>query len=305
MSMKSFIIKIITFLALVVLFDYIFGITMSYVVNHINVGGQGRDNHICNKAIEDILVFGSSRAVHHYNSSMMEESLGMSCYNCGEDGNGIVLSYGRLLMAKERHQPQIIIHDVTADFDLFKNDNHKYLGWLKARYDRPGISDIFELIDKTERYKMLSQMYRYNSKFLRNLFVFFSSISSDQGVKGYRPLNSVFDSMQVKRVVKPEIYEFDSEKIKFIHKFIDLAEGSKLYFVVSPVWYGMNTEKIAPIRNLCQKQGIPFLDFSNDPKYVHNSELFQNGTHLNSKGADEFTRDLIQVIKQHGVDKCN
>ena len=74
---------------------------MDYVVKNIEVGGRGRDNYICDKSVDDILIFGSSRAVHHYNSSMIEDSLGMSCYNCGDDGNGIILSYGRLSMISQ------------------------------------------------------------------------------------------------------------------------------------------------------------------------------------------------------------
>ena len=208
--MKKFIFKIIIIFTIVAIFDYFFGVVMGHVVNNINVGGQGRDNYICNVAEEDILVFGSSRAVHHYNSTILEDSLGMSCYNCGEEANGFILSYGRLLMALERHCPKVIIQDITAEFDLHKNDNHKYLGWLKTRYERAGVSEIFDAIDKTESYKMKSQMYRYNSKFLQNIFVYLTSVSTDMGIKGYRPINEPFDSMKIVKTEKPDDKEIDS-----------------------------------------------------------------------------------------------
>ena len=287
--------------AIIVFLDNIFGIAMNYVVNHIQVGGQGRDNYICNTANEDILIFGSSRAVHHYNATMFEDSLGLSCYNCGDDGNGIILSYGRLTMAKERHQPKIIIQDVSTSFDLLKNDNHKYLGWLKARYERSGIPVIFDDIDKTEHYKMLCQMYRYNTKFLQTLFVYFTSISADAGIKGFRPIKKKFDPMKVSKGLKPEKYEFDDLKIAYINKFIDLSKGSQLFFVISPMWYGMDTAKVAPLKSICQQRSIPFLDFSNDPKYVHRNEYFKDGTHLNARGADEFTKDLIIELRKRGL----
>ena len=282
---------------IVAIFDYFFGVVMGHVVNNINVGGQGRDNYICNVAEEDILVFGSSRAVHHYNSTILEDSLGMSCYNCGEEANGFILSYGRLLMALERHCPKVIIQDITAEFDLHKNDNHKYLGWLKTRYERAGVSEIFDAIDKTESYKMKSQMYRYNSKFLQNIFVYLTSVSTDMGIKGYRPINEPFDSMKIVKTEKPDDKEIDSLKIEFIHRYLELAQNSKIYFVVSPIWYGMDSEEIAPIAQICKERNIPLFDFSNNPKYVHNDEYFKDGTHLNAFGADEFTKDLIKEIK--------
>lgn len=295
--MKKFIFKIIIIFTIVAILDYFFGVVMGHVVNNINVGGQGRDNYICNVAEEDILVFGSSRAVHHYNSTILEDSLGMSCYNCGEEANGFILSYGRLLMALERHCPKVIIQDITAEFDLHKNDNHKYLGWLKTRYERVGVSEIFDAIDKTESYKMKSQMYRYNSKFLQNIFVYLTSVSTDMGIKGYRPINEPFDSMKIVKTEKPDDKEIDSLKIEFIHRYLELAQNSKIYFVVSPIWYGMDSEEIAPIAQICKERNIPLFDFSNNPKYVHNDEYFKDGTHLNAFGADEFTKDLIKEIK--------
>lgn len=298
--MRKFLLKILLLFIIIFVCDYLFGLFMSYAVNSIKVGGQGRDNYICNEAKDDLMVFGSSRAVHHYNTTMLEDSLGISCYNCGEDGNGIILNFARLMMAKEIHQPKIIIEDFASGFDLEKNDNHKYLGWLKCRYDREGIADIFDDIDKNERYKMISQLYRYNSKFLQNLVVFFTSISSDTGVKGYRPLNEKFNPLKIRKKIRKD-WEVDSLKLKYIERFIDISDGAHLFFVVSPMWYGMDTAKLEPLKSLCFNRGIPLIDYSNNAKYVHNDTFFVDGTHLNSYGADEFTKDLIQDLKKYDL----
>lgn len=298
-AMKNFVAKIILLFLIIGVCDFLFGKAMDYMIDQIKVGGQGRDNYICNFATDDILVFGSSRAMHHYNSQMLEDSLGMTCYNCGDDGHGIILSYGRLKMVRERHLPKIIIQDVSTGYDLFKNDNHQFLGLLKQRYDREGISEIFDMVDKTERYKMLSHLYRYNSKFLQNIFVFFTGKSADVNIKGYKPVYKEMDTLKVVKNRKEEEYEFDSLKLDVVRKFIDLSDGAQLFFVVSPVWYGIkDTCRIAPAREMCQKFNIPFIDFSNDPKYVHNNVYFKDGTHLNARGADEFTRDLIKKLKK-------
>lgn len=300
--MKRFVAKIILLFAIILICDRVFGFCMENVVNSIDIGGQGRDNYICNTAKEDILIFGSSRAVHHYNPLILEDSLDMSCYNCGDDGNGIILSYGRLVMAKPRHMPKVIIHDVSPEFDLFANDNHKYLGWLKNRYDRKGIKEIFDVIDKTERYKMYSQMYRYNSKFLLNLFVYLTKTATDTGVNGFRPLHSDMDTMKIsKKNDESKQYDFDPVKLRFINNFIEQSKGAKLIFVVSPMWYGMDTNKTLPLQDICHNQEIAFIDFSNNQKYVHNNLYFTDGTHLNATGADEFTKDLIKELRVRGI----
>lgn len=296
--MKIFLLKVCLFLIVTFFFDRAIGYGLAYIACHIEIGGQGRDNYICNKAMEDILVFGSSRAVHHYNSQLIEDSTGYTCYNCGEDGEGIILSYGRLLMNMERHNPKIIILDLAPGFDLLMNDNHKYLGWLKAHYDKKGIPDIFDTIDKTEKYKMVSYLYRYNSKFLQNVFVYITSISADTGIKGFRPNHALLNPLKIKKKkIESDIYEFDPVKMTYINKFLDLSGNSDLYVVVSPIWYGMDTEKTRPVKEICDKRGVCFLDFSNNPKYVHEDQYFYNGTHLNSDGAAEFTKDLCKKIK--------
>ena len=37
--------------------------------------------------------------------------------------------------------------------------------------------------------------------------------------------------------------------------------------------------------------------FSNNPKYVHNNAYFADDGHLNARGADEFTKDLIKELR--------
>ena len=84
--MKKFLVKAVIFLAVLASFDYIWGITFDKLVSRIDVGGAGRDNFICNQVTDDIIVFGSSRAERHYNAQMITDSLGITCYNCGEGG---------------------------------------------------------------------------------------------------------------------------------------------------------------------------------------------------------------------------
>ncbi len=297
--MRRFLLRVILLFGIVFAFDRGLGSIFEYVANHIKVGSQGKDNYICDSASEDILIFGSSRAVHHYNAKLIEDSLGMSCFNCGEEGNGIILDYGRLIMNLKRHQPKIIIVDISQGFDIEKNDNHKYLGWLKSRYDYDGIKDIFEDVDKTEKYKMLSMIYRYNSRYLQNLFVYFTGKANSSAIKGYVPKNGRIDKMLIRKnpVNEQCLIEVDSLKICYLRKFIHACKDTKLFFVVSPIYYGASEKQYEPVYKICRQQNIPFFFFANDAKYVGCEDYFKDGTHMNSVGADEFTRDLISKLK--------
>ena len=301
--MKRFICKICFFFIIVAIVDVTFGNAMEIIIKQIDKGGTGRDNYICDIMTDDVAIFGSSRAERHYNAQMISDSLGMSCYNAGESGCGIILAYGRLLMLLERYTPKLIIYEVTPVFDYLYSDNQQFLYRLKQRYDRPGIDSIFEDIDPSEKYKMISRMYRHNSSFLQNLIAYFFNIPTKNGVKGFRPINEEMDTMRIRKDVKIDAensendYIFDSLKIHYFEKFLEKSKKSNLIFVCSPIWYGQDTLVLKPIKDICQRRNIRLLDFSNSPKYVHHNEFFKDGTHLNARGADEFTKDLIRYLR--------
>ena len=297
-GMKRFLLKLGLFFSLILIADIALGGALGYLANHAKGGFTQRDAYICNRLETDFLLMGSSRCVRHYNPQIITDSLGLSCYNTGQMGNGIILNYGRLRMMDERRKPKVVVYDINPEFDLLVgDDNHRYLTWLKQHYDREGIDEIFESVDKTEKYKMCSQIYRYNSRIIELLTDFLHPISNARS-NGFSPLKGEIDKTKIRAISKEKkMPKVDSVKLEYINKLIDELEGSKLYFVVSPRWYGMDSIQFKPIMEVCKDRGIPFIDFSNDPKYVHHDEYFKNGNHMNARGADEFTRDLITNLK--------
>lgn len=299
--MKRFLLQIAVFMAIVAIVDVSIGKIFSYLERNAKGGYTYRDRYICDLLETDILVSGSSRCVRHYNPQILTDSLGGACYNSGQMGNGIILSYGRLRMINERRKPKVIVYDLHPSFDLLiGEDNHRYLTWLKSHYDRDGIAEIFESIDKTEKYKMQSKMYRYNSRWVE-LTMDYLHKSTDAGNNGFGPLKGEMDPKKIKEVSKKESikrYDFDPVKVEYINRMINESAGSKLIFVVSPIWYGMDSLKFQPVKELCKSKGIPFYDFSNSPKYVHQDIYFKDGVHMNAKGADEFSRDIVEIFRK-------
>lgn len=299
--MKKFILKVSVFFLVVLVFDILSGKTFSYLADHAKGGVNKHYNYICNETNDDILVFGSSRARHHYNPIIISDSLGMSCYNCGQDANGIILYYGRYQLIRQRYHPKVLIYDIMPIFDLLVGaDNHKYLKDLRPYYNRKGINDVFVSVDDMEKYKMTSQMYRYNSRFVQIISDYLHPLQ-DEGIKGFHPLYEEMDTMKISKRSKDKKEPdpiYDSLKIEYINKMVNESKDTKVIFIVSPCWDGMDTTSLAPVKTICQQRAIPFIDYSNNPKYIHHNEYFKDGTHLNARGADEFTRDIIQELKK-------
>ena len=64
---------------------------MDYMYFHAKGSSIREMNDVCLDNQYDVLIMGSSRAHHHYVPEIISDSLGLSCYNTGKDGNGIIL----------------------------------------------------------------------------------------------------------------------------------------------------------------------------------------------------------------------
>ena len=295
--MRKFIQKVLIFLSIILVVDVGIGYMLGYLARNPKGGDNARNNYICDSTHEDILIFGSSRALHHYNPMVFEDTLQMSCYNCGQDGNGVILNYGRLRLITKRYQPTIIICDIAPDYDLHECDNNQFLGWLRGSYDRDSIAEIFKSVDNNERIKMCSQLYRHNSRFIQVLGDYIHPMQRDAH-QGFRPLMGELDTMKLRDEKEiSKVMEVDSLKVFYLNQMISLCHHSKLFFVISPIWYRQEPSTLEPIRDICRLNDIPLLDFSVSPKYVHHNEFFKDGSHLNERGAEEFSKDVAREIR--------
>ena len=186
--MKKFINKLVLFFGLVVLTDILCGLCFDFLFAHAKSGSTERIAHIAKQTNEDMLIFGSSRAVHHYDATMIEKSLEKSCYNCGFDGQGILLFYGLYQMINRRYRPKVIVYDIQPNFDYLKGDNIKYLKTLRPYYWNQKIRSYISDVDKVEAVKDVSSMYRYNGIGVQTLCDL--SIARVNNIKGYQPSES-------------------------------------------------------------------------------------------------------------------
>ena len=286
-----------SFITIVVVID--FGVR--FLGNYMQVHAKGGDTRTTNDLVmnecHDVLIFGSSRAGHHYDTPYMSEALGLDVYNAGYDGNGVVLSYGLLSMLLGRYQPLLIIFDVEPAFDInvYAQDNgHKrYISRLKPYFCDKHVRAIIKDVSSEEFYKTYSGMIQYNTTIINKLQDNLFGVISNR--KGFRPLQGSYTSNSSKSKTKSEL---DTFKVGYVEKFLLLAHSKNIPIVVvaSPKFGEESSDDVQPVKDICVRLNVPFWDFYSDSCFMEHREWFKEPMHLNEKGAREFSRRVLEKI---------
>lgn len=297
--MYRFLLKVIAFFVIVAVLDLTWGAIMNKLLRETTKGDWGRRNYVINYTHQDVLIFGSSKALRHYNPKIIADSLQMSCYNCGEDGTGILSQVPRIDLILKRYKPKIIIYDVIANFDLLDMDNTTFLRILRPFSTDTEMMEAMQSIDTNEGYKCLSNFYRYNSSFLEIIHQHFSRSTTNVAQFKYAPLDGEMD-YDVPEQFYEEDNQYDDVKINYLSKLVDKCKRKnvKLIIVASP-WYKMRDSSIlSPVDDICKKEGVLFLNHLFDDEYRTNKSYFNDAAHLNERGAEKWSAQIASEIKK-------
>lgn len=295
--MKKYLIKIALFFVAVAIVDVLFGIACQYMNDHSKGGGIKSRYYVCKESNEDVLIFGSSRAKHHYVPDIIEDSLGMTCYNTGEDGNGVIMCYAFLKMISSRYSPKCIVYDVSR-FDIYEDDNTKYLDLIKPYYYEPGIDSIFWYVKPKTKIMMLSGLYRYNTTCLRVIGNYVHPSTNYK--KGYAPMCGKMEYEPEDNTRQQGIV--DSMKMVYFEKLLQLSQGKNISVIcLGSPYYRIDPQDgfYNPIIELCQKYSVPFLDYTDVSCINNDKNLFNDRSHLNDKGARIYTSELTKTIRSY------
>ena len=294
--MKLFLCKVAAFILMMLVADLAFGYVGRYLQTNAKGGATGRNEFICRKMDSDVLIFGSSRCTHHYVPSIIRDTLGLSCYNAGTDGNGVILFYAKWKMLSSRYTPKMIIYDINESYDLLQGDNTKYLGDMRTYYEMPGVDSVMWSVDNMEKYKMYSWMYRYNSIWIQMLSDNIHPQSSDEngfvGIDRYMTYEPGIH-------LYPIDVKYDMLKIYYLEEFIIDCKnkGVVLVFGLSPMYKARKTDIFTPLINLCRKYQVPLLDYYTDVQFNRSHDFFYDSVHMNRNGAIKFTSKIASQLK--------
>ena len=297
-GLLKFCITIISVLAIVGGIDVVTDKAMNAALFHIdNVEQLGKTNYTLYELTAPIVIVGSSRASHHYDAKMISDSLGKVAYNAGRDGCFFTHNCCIINTILDRYSPEMIIWEFSPSYFCDHKDSmtsmYPYYGRLD--YVTTAIDSISPI---SERVKLKSAIYRYNSQFLRVFTrMFFVRNAYDERL-GYEPLPSkkLLSPLQLQDLRK----ESNSLNEKAISRFVETIKrakqkGTKIIVVTSPIFgISKDTTLVNKLSELCALLDVKYMDCSQ--LYHEHPEYFNDISHMNHLGARTYTNTIIQHV---------
>ena len=258
----------------------------------------------------ELAVFGSSRAMIHINPQILQDSLNLKTHNLGLNGSKFKMQYYRFLKyLKHNKHPKVIVWNLdTFSFshidEVFQPNqyvpfmlwNFKLYSYLKE-YEN---SDFYNYIIPFYRYKNCDYWKSEIAKAAKEKV----DKQGDFRKKGFKSYDRKWNVDWKK--LKAKDADFDQDVYPLIEELIKRckAENIQLIFTIAPEFYKgqdymLNRDEIITrYTQTLKKHNLPLLDYSDD-SISHQQKWFYNTTHLNNKGADEFSRRLSEDLKKY------
>lgn len=277
-------------------------------------------NEIFSEAFDmDLVVYGGSRAMVHFNTEMIEQGLNRQSYNLGMNGLEFLHQYVRHREYMNHNDPPKYIlmsidgYTFQKDRNLFNED--QFLPYLLHNMTfKKYLLDInsFSFIDY---YLPLVRYYGRRGAIKRGIKgLILGEEKTSNRHKGYTARDLEWNDDFGNAMASLGHYE-----IKIDSMVYDLFDGFlkecrekniKVIMVYTPEYIGVDdfvinrNEGIKIIEDFSTKYNIPFFNYTKD-ELCFSKEYFYNALHLNKTGSTLFTQKLIDDLKKtnelHGI----
>jgi hypothetical protein len=294
--------KVFLLLGILYLFDFAIGKTLKHFYFTQTSGAFYRTTYSMDSTFAEILIFGSSRANHHYDPRIFEDSLGMSCYNTGRDGNFLLYNYAVFKTVTERYKPKIVIFDIDRNELSSTADDYERLSSLLPYYNRnSAINHMISLKSPFEKIKCLSKIYPYNSLLL-SIAIGNTEMNKERksDINGFVPINGIWNNT-IAAIESNASNSIDSNKELALKEIINdcKIKGIRLLLVNSPAFIrSMSADNENPIKQIAGTNNVEYIDYSSDTAFLNHHNYFFDPTHLNDNGAKKFSESLVEYCQK-------
>ena len=292
-DLNRFLKKIAAVFLGIIILDFVIGKTLEYLFFKEKINDV---TYVMDRTQADMLVFGSSRAMHHYVPGIFEQHLHTSFYNCGRDSYVLIYHLAAISAVLNRYKPKRILLDFFPD--EFTISEESKLSMLLPYKDNSAVRPFIGFNGKFENIKLLSHIYPYNSLFGDILSGVFLKRKNTDHNDGYIPLEG---TMIYHPITKFKYGNNIDYRVRILDDFLAGLRKRNVIFtiVISPSYYSFpqNDVVVKILGDFCKKYpNVTLVNFENNANFK-DSKLFNDEIHLNQTGADKFSKMLAEKLK--------
>jgi hypothetical protein len=309
--------QIVGFFGLIVILIFATNAMINVGLRHITTCDFGVSNRVMTGRINaEILITGSSRALTHYDSRVIQKITGRQTFNIGLNGSQTDMQLA-LFKAYLNHnvKPKLVVNNL----DLFSfvtsheiYDPAQYMPYLKEEAFYHAICRVYPDAWKWKYLPLYGYLVEDNLfKWLLGVKGFLGFQGKEDRFQGFLPRHTTWTGDFKKfRDAHPEGVKFDIEPqgVRDLTELVQICrqQGIAIMFVYSPEYAEMQMlernrrEIFARFREICNRFNVPLWDYSESP-LCQSRTNFYNSQHLNAEGAEAFSTDLALRLAGSGL----
>lgn len=292
--------KTILFISLLILSDFGLGSILKASFNSSKDLGIARLNYTFKATSENILILGSSRAMHHFVPGIVSAKTKKTVYNCGFEGQGLKFCYLQLREITARYLPDHVILEISPNIltDSLSDDKLNIL--MPFAEKDTAVANAITGKKLMQKVKLFSRIYPYNSLLFDLVYSKYKSVKDS--FNGFVPLHAEMSGTQRSSAEEKTSYaSVRSTQLESLDRIINLwiKNSIRLDLVISPVFELKATDKIiiTEMKNyLLKYRSIRLSDYSTFTTTYGNPLLFKDNLHLNKRGASLFSEEIGTLL---------
>lgn len=304
--------RLAIFIVLLVVLDRIIAFGMKKLYFSQKKGLFAQMTYALDSTNQEVLIFGSSRAIRQYSPDIISKGLNKTCYNVGKDAQMIPYYQALQEVIFQRYKPETVILDINPwELKVGPEKYDKLSVLLPYCAEHPELLKYIGEGGDWNGLEKLSKTYLYNSTLLISVsnLIFEKDLAKD--ANGYSPLLKTMDraredinreltKKEAARISPEKSNKIDQKALNYYITFLNTCAkyNIKTYVVISPVYYyGSGDLRKTKLKEIAEKyKNVKFLDFAMDKNFLNQDKKFADAFHLNKQGAEDFSRELLKYL---------
>ncbi|WP_226389029.1 hypothetical protein [Penaeicola halotolerans] len=260
----------------------------------------------------EVLIMGSSTAFVQIDPTIIEEGLGMPTYNLAMNGHRFDFQYFKLKeYLKYNQRPKMIIQ--VVDYATMDSTESFFAPQFIPYLDKRAVKEKLSAYDKDYQWLNFIPLMKYKGR-SREFLNGFISIFNDNGIwgsykKGYLPRENKWNEIEFTKYLEqnpngPPI-KFSKYIMNDFTRFVRYCNTNEidLVFIKFPRYHQLDeitdfSQFNSFYDQLSTMHTVKNFDFQSQ-SFIYKKKYFYNSTHLNKTGANIFSKEIVDLIKNH------